>query len=79
MYLVGKRVESKRGSYKLGVLDQKLQNNLLQFCGTDDNKTNTSKESEKKKPAFPSKVQSHANSDNVDSLKQVFQILFITS
>lgn len=77
MYLQRKRVESKRGSYKLGVLDQKLQKNLLQFCWTDDNKTNASKESEKK--AFPSKVQSHANSDNVDSLKQVFQILFITS
>ena len=55
------------GSYKLGVLDQKLQKNSPQFCGTDDNKTNASKESEKK--AFPSKVQSHANSDNVDSLK----------
>ena len=75
MHLKRKRVQSKRWSYKLGVLDQKLQQNLLQFCGTDENKTNASKESEKK--ALPWKVQSHANSDNGGSLKQVLISDFI--
>ena len=71
----GKELKQRGGAINFGVVE--IEQNLLQFCGTDENEKNAGKESENYIKAFPSRGQSHANSDNVDSLKNVFQSDFI--